>query len=232
MNSDRSILSVRDARLSLSNPPGSDNPIFFGHGSRLVLFTLDTDFVCRYMSASSKDVTGIASEDWVGKKIVTLLTTHPCNVSLLRQSIRSLEPAHNQFFRCEVVGVERPVQLEVERHAILDGDEPIGIVAIARRQPTVNELLNNLCVIKDPIQIGPSINQRWSSLNLGERNVIDLLVQGLTNRSIAKRLGVSERTIEARRSKAMKKLGTKSMADITRVHMLVQSQLLDQEAAA
>lgn len=50
-----------------------------------------------------------------------------------------------------------------------------------------------------------------------EKQVLDRLAMGLTNREIAKELGISVKTIDTHRGHVLKKLGLRNNADITRV---------------
>lgn len=61
------------------------------------------------------------------------------------------------------------------------------------------------------------IHRRLGRLSPGERDVLDLLVAGRTNREIAGRLGVTERAIEARRAKVMQKMRAASLAELVRL---------------
>ena len=50
-----------------------------------------------------------------------------------------------------------------------------------------------------------------------EREVIELVYEGGTNKSISSRLGISAKTVEKHRSKAMKKLAVSSLAELIRL---------------
>ena len=54
------------------------------------------------------------------------------------------------------------------------------------------------------------------SLTLREREVLDLIGEGTTNKEGALRLGISPRTFEAHRAQIMRKLGAKNAADLFR----------------
>ena len=58
--------------------------------------------------------------------------------------------------------------------------------------------------------------QCYSSLTPREREVIQHVVDGMTNRHVAELLDVSDRTIEAHRSRAMKKMRAGSIPDLVR----------------
>jgi FixJ family two-component response regulator len=58
--------------------------------------------------------------------------------------------------------------------------------------------------------------QLWSNVTDREASVLDMLMEGLPNKKIATRLGVSQRTIEARRQKLYEKLESRSVVDVVR----------------
>ena len=56
-----------------------------------------------------------------------------------------------------------------------------------------------------------------SRLSVRERQVIDLVYQGETNKSIGIQLGISIKTVEKHRGKAMKKMEVSSLAELIRL---------------
>jgi RNA polymerase sigma factor (sigma-70 family) len=59
-----------------------------------------------------------------------------------------------------------------------------------------------------------------------EREIIQLLAEGMTNKEIASRLGLSVKTVEAHRANIMRKLHFNSLSDLVRYAIrekLVQS---------
>lgn len=61
------------------------------------------------------------------------------------------------------------------------------------------------------------IAERFRILTVKDRAVLDLLLTGLPNKSIALRLSVTERAVEMRRASLMKKLRAKSHAELIRL---------------
>jgi len=61
------------------------------------------------------------------------------------------------------------------------------------------------------------IAERFRVLTVKDRAVLDLLLTGLPNKSIALRLSVTERAVEMRRASLMKKLRAKSHAELIRL---------------
>ena len=66
------------------------------------------------------------------------------------------------------------------------------------------------------------IRRRYACLTEREREVMRHVVSGLSNRHLAIRLGVSDRTVEVHRSRGMKKMGAESLPDLVRKYALCQ----------
>jgi two-component system, LuxR family, response regulator FixJ len=63
------------------------------------------------------------------------------------------------------------------------------------------------------------IEERLGRLTPGEREVLNLILEGKMNKEIAAKLGLSTRSIEDRRAKLMKKMGAKSLAELVQLVM-------------
>jgi two-component system, LuxR family, response regulator FixJ len=61
--------------------------------------------------------------------------------------------------------------------------------------------------------------ERLTRLSVGEREVLNLILEGKMNKEIALDLGLSTRTVEDRRAKLMKKMGAKSLAELVQLVM-------------
>lgn len=61
-----------------------------------------------------------------------------------------------------------------------------------------------------------SVHHRMAQLSKRERQVLDGLIAGGTNKSIAMDLGISPRTVEAHRAHLMDRLGARNLADLVR----------------
>ncbi|MFZ5555690.1 MAG: response regulator transcription factor [Pseudomonadota bacterium] len=59
--------------------------------------------------------------------------------------------------------------------------------------------------------------RRTESLTLREREILDLIVAGNLNKTIAAKLGLSTKTVEVHRSALMKKLGARCAPDLIRM---------------
>jgi len=71
-----------------------------------------------------------------------------------------------------------------------------------------------------------ALRKRHTSLTAREREVIQHVVAGMSNRNLGEMLGVCNRTIEVHRSKVMKKMGAESLPDLVRKHAMCQKASL------
>lgn len=61
--------------------------------------------------------------------------------------------------------------------------------------------------------------RRFARLTQREREVFDLLVLGDANKAVARKLGISARTVEIHRARVMEKLQAKSLPDLVRLSL-------------
>jgi two-component system, LuxR family, response regulator FixJ len=62
-----------------------------------------------------------------------------------------------------------------------------------------------------------ALRSRIAALTPREREVMALVVEGRPNKAVATRLGLSTRTVEVHRAKAMEKMHARSLADLVRM---------------
>jgi FixJ family two-component response regulator len=67
------------------------------------------------------------------------------------------------------------------------------------------------------------IARRIETLTRRELQVLDLMVAGMKNTAIAKRLGISEKTLDIHRSKVIDKMAARTWADLVRWRLIHQS---------
>ena len=68
-----------------------------------------------------------------------------------------------------------------------------------------------------------SVRQRYATLTPREKEVMALVVKGLANKVIALDLDLSQRTVEIHRARSMEKMQARSLADLVRMAMLIES---------
>jgi len=76
-------------------------------------------------------------------------------------------------------------------------------------------------------QADRAARERYAQLSAREREVLGLIVQGLTNKDIGRALELSPRTVETHRANLFAKLGADSLAQLIRRY----AALADQAAA-
>lgn len=76
-------------------------------------------------------------------------------------------------------------------------------------------------------QAGREARERYAQLSEREREVLGLIVAGLTNKDIGRALGLSPRTVETHRANLFAKLGAESLAQLIRQY----ASLVDEAGA-
>ena len=82
---------------------------------------------------------------------------------------------------------------------------------------TVREALAESREVASAASEASDIRQRLALLSMRERDVLDGLVAGLPNKTIAYDLSISARTIEIYRARLMKKMQAKSLSELVRL---------------
>lgn len=75
-----------------------------------------------------------------------------------------------------------------------------------------------------------AVRERLARLTRKERQVLDLLIEGRPNKTIASRLDVSIRTVEARRHQIFKKTKTDSVAELVKLILMSHRDELSDHA--
>ena len=99
-------------------------------------------------------------------------------------------------------------------------------------KPFNNELLLNGLqkAIADSLRSGGArlrrqeILQRVETLTNRERQVLDIVAAGETNKGVARRLGISEKTVEIHRAKVMEKMQAKSLAELVKMASVLEAE--------
>ena len=108
-----------------------------------------------------------------------------------------------------------PTAVEAMRDGAVDFlEKPFGTQQLIDR---LERALANEARRRDAVLARRAVGARLDRLTMREREVLDLVVGGQTNKTIANRLGIHLRTVEAHRRSVMTKMQAGSIADLVRV---------------
>lgn len=173
-----------------------------------------------------------------------LLSEHGCSVCSFGGGEEFLDRAPLDRLRCVLLDVRMPRMngLEVleglrQRHAavpviLLTGHADVPLAVQAMRAGAHNLLQKPyrpdqlIAAVQDAVErstaAGNTSSERSESLRLiaalapRQRQIMAGLVKGHQNKTIASKLGLSVRTVEAHRRVVMRKLGARSLSDVLR----------------
>jgi two-component system response regulator FixJ len=108
------------------------------------------------------------------------------------------------------------------------GDIPMSVIAMRSGAVTVLEkpfnnrqlidcLEESLAIVRKNTaihQLQATIRSRYDTLTTREQEVMKHVIQGMTNRTIAEVMGLSNRTVEVHRSKVMKKMQATTLPEL------------------
>jgi FixJ family two-component response regulator len=93
---------------------------------------------------------------------------------------------------------------------------------------TVQDALRQAEQVRRQAEEGRAVRERFASLTPRERQVMGLVVDGRSNKVIAARLKLSEKTVEFHRAKVMTKMGAESVADLVRLSLVCPAPAADE----
>jgi DNA-binding CsgD family transcriptional regulator len=181
----------------------------------LAFFSHDLEGRITFLSQSAQHVFNHNPKDWIGRRFVDALTESPCN-DHLKLGIRPIEHAPDANGQvCEIFDREgNRIKIWTWRTQIVEAGQPVGLAGVARRiEPPART------AIDFEVQ---ELLERARSLSKVEREVIEMVIDGHMNKTIAGMLDVAVRTIESRRSRAMVKLKVKSLSELVKIWMTIR----------
>ncbi len=205
-------------------------------------------------SASNPQMVYVVDDDLSAREsLCWLLNTEGIATRAFASAEACLEHWSSDWSGCITVDVRMPgksgLQLQEElnsRHNLLPvivltghADVPIAIRAMKLgaydflEKPYSDREL--LACVKNALELGREIDHAELERNRAEiaianltdreREVMCLVVEGNTNKSVAARLGISEKTVEVHRSRVMAKTAASSLSDLVRICLMLKEKL-------
>lgn len=170
--------------------------LFSLHGHATAIFASAEDFL-RAIEPGWRGVViaDIRMGGMSGLEMLEVLSGHPSKLPVIVITAHADIAAARQAFKFHAVDfLEKP----------FDHDQLLASVERAMRElPEEREAIGTRPVA--------------TTLSAREREVMALVVDGLDNRGIGERLGISPRTVEVHKSRVMTKLGARNLAELVRI---------------
>ncbi len=180
----------------------------------LVFYSMDREGRFVYLSKSAQKVLTHNPSDWLGRSFREALTDAPCNENICSACPSDPISTEIECRTCEIIdNVGNRLRLKVWATPILHAGVSIGKTGLIQRF-TEAEVIDSKLI---------DLIAKSRLLSVPEKQVIDMVYEGKLNKSIAKELAISMRTVEGRRSKSMKKLGVKSFSELIQVWSRLKS---------
>ena len=189
--------AMRDSLAFLLSSAGFD-VVVFKSAAEFLLAGTDLDFGCVLSDVRMPGIDGIEFLRQLrtrGQTIPVIVMTGHADVAL---AVQAMKEGASDF-------IEKPFDDQVLIDAIrsaLDNRNQVGAT-----HPQSAE-----------------IHGRMTALSERERQVLDGLVSGLPNKTIAYDLGISPRTVEIHRANVMSKMGAGSLSHLVRMALIVESK--------
>jgi two-component system, LuxR family, response regulator FixJ len=205
------------------------------------------------MKNSDIKVHVIDDDDAVRDSISMLLETVGLEHALYPSAKEFLDQLNPDLGGCLVVDIRMPGMSGLELQEELNarsvglpiifitghGDVPMAVEAMRRgaldfiRKPfreqdlldRVNEALDAEAAGREARLAHSQLQERYETLSPREHEVFERVAGGQANKVIAIELGISERTVEIHRAQVMKKMGTRTLAQLVRIKINLDDQL-------
>lgn len=174
------------------------------------LKTLDIDVICFASAAEFADAQSTLSSR-IGCTLIDLRLAEACGIEIVHSLARDAAASHRPNI---VISGYADVNTAVEAMAlgcwtVLQKPIPID---------TLREVVTDACGWSGENRLRllaeREAYESWKSITEKEKSTIALTLEGLPNKAVATKMGVSIRTVENRRRQIFSKLGIKSVAQL------------------
>lgn len=195
----------------------------------------------------------VDDDEGVRESLSLLLRTVDLKAETFASAMEFLDDYNPGMRGCLLLDVRMPVmtgmqlQGELQRRGCAmpiifltgHGDIPMAVEAMKRgaidfiRKPfreqvlleRINEALKIEATEQQQRAARKQLLAKLGTLTAREREIFDLVAEGMMNKVIAIDCGISERTVEVHRSQIMKKLQARSLADLVKAKIAVTERL-------
>lgn len=199
----------------MNNMPDDFKPELESFTSPYFFFSNTQSAKITYVSRSVEEVLGYSSKEQIGKKYTDFLDMgNPLNSDIQRCNQERFQPGSHPNSKLRVVhdsnGCKKVLHIQTYGRADESGRVVLnhGIAHdVTERFLLESRLHERLCQLQIMI----------AGLSDREKNVLELVISGRLNKSIARELDVSERTVESARARLMKKFKANTTAELVRL---------------
>ena len=146
---------------------------------------------CAILDINMPGINGLQLQEELSKRGVALPVIFLTGHGDIPLSVRAIKAGAFDFLTKPVTGA---ALLESVKAALLEGER-----------------------LSKQVEANQTAATRVASLTDREREVMVLAVEGLSNKEIARRLGISHRTVEIHKARIMHKTGVDSLLDLVRI---------------
>jgi two-component system, LuxR family, response regulator FixJ len=158
--------------------------------------------------ASAEDFLGALASHWRG--VVLADIRMPGMSGLEMQQVLSRHPA-----RLPVIIITGHGDVEAARQAFKA--EAVDFLEKPFDDARLVESIEKALSLGQGVEAALGSRPAANTLSRREREVMQLVVDGLDNRAVAKELGISPRTVEVHKARVMSKLGARNLAELMRI---------------
>lgn len=169
------------------------------------VWEINSDFVYTYVNPKVYDILGCAPEDILGKTLFDFMPPEEAiQVAGVLQSIAKARKSFSNFANTNIHKNGQRVVLETSGVPIFAKNKQFqGYRGISRN-------------ITERIRAEDE-RRKLETLTPREQDVLELVINGKTNKGIARELGISDKTVELHRSRVMAKMEAKTLADLVKM---------------
>ncbi len=196
----------------------------------------------------------IDDDEAVRDSISMLLDTENIEHVVFASAIDFLDAYDDSMCGCLVLDIRMPGMTGLELQEKLNqrsaslpiifitghGDIPMAVEAMRRgavdflRKPfgeddllqRVNEALAQAAIGREERDAHDVVHEHFDSLSPREKEVFERVAAGQANKFVAIELGISERTVEIHRAQVMRKMGARSLAQLVRMKIALDSETM------